>query len=359
MLSLQEVVRTGDYDAVHAYITSLNLNNPDFLLSWELRDAMTAAAEKGCARIVRLLLRYITPFIFAMQTAVDHGHTEVVEVLLDDGRVEEHVDLYIPVYHGFTQMVQLILQQYGQQRTQSIPRLCNVAIRQGHTDIALLLLQDAHITADDLRGMWTSAIIRGHDQIMQRLLKEEVTIDLMEHGIRLAAGATHHRVLEMLLACPIAADVSVKDINKAACHTQVMENIRLLSQHCHFDVSFDRFNVIRQGSHAIVTWLLHNSGVVIPPIILLQRVYVDDELLHEVLLSSYRSKFVAYLRYNERFLLPSDVMLRQAVRRDDVNEWIRSHLTDAPPGVNRWIPHGGPGFWDRMAELDDLNRLLI
>lgn len=359
MASLEEIVKTGDYDAVTAFLTTADTQS--FSTKLALYDGLSAAVEEGFARIVALLLQHVAPSSSSMHIAVLHGHAEVVEMLLNDGRADPSDQLYYAVQDGHVGIVELLLQDPRVDVAEDASRLVKSAVRRGHTDVALLLLTDGRTASEGLLAICTSAIIWGDHKIVERLLQDErvynqITIEDMCLQIRIAAGRRNVGVLQMLLACPKASDLSAADIAHAASVAKEVDAVTMLSQHKSFQASFDRFKMFREGRHAVVAWLLQNTEMILPAILLFQKVYDDAELLEMVLLSSHRFRLVTYLRHNERFLLPGDIMLRQVILKDDVNEWIRGHLTDAPPKANRWMPQGGPGFWQRMEELDELNK---
>ena len=115
---------------------------------------------------------------YAMGLASENGHTEVIKLLLQDGRIDpsgnDNYYIRMASQNGHTDIVKLLLQDKRVDPSDYNNSAIRGASINGHTDIVKLLLQDKRVDPS-LIGNYAirGASINGHTDVVKLLLQDE------------------------------------------------------------------------------------------------------------------------------------------------------------------------------------------
>ncbi|GBG34276.1 Ankyrin-2 [Hondaea fermentalgiana] len=171
-----------------------------------------AAVHQGCARVVRALLQAnaapsgaqqgphdASPLVVTLQM----GHLDVFRLLLEHPQFVVGPNLIVTaVTCGRTEMVDLLLQDERVDPTVQSSRVLQVAASGNRVDIVSLLLKDGRVDVEASDCLaFREAALRGHDGVVTMLLAEsKVDPRVMNHfALRQAAGRGHDKVVRILL----------------------------------------------------------------------------------------------------------------------------------------------------------------
>jgi ankyrin repeat protein len=172
----------------------------------------------------------------AITTATQHGHTEIVRLLLEDGRADPSANDNNAIKHacceGHIEIVRLLLQDprvnpdvnyYG-------------ATTNGHVDVVRLLLEDGRADPSSQFNLAIrNASERGHTEIVRLLLQwssgtnRVVPTMFNNSALRRACSRAHTKVVKLLLKDPrvLASIRDINDIFLEVCDTDHIEIVRL------------------------------------------------------------------------------------------------------------------------------------
>lgn len=179
--------------------------------------ALSEAAAAGMVDVVKLLLTRVNPFAddgIALRRAAFNGHSEVVRLLLQDGRAD-------PGSRNNAAML--------------------VAAGYGYSDVVKLLLHDVRVDpASHMAASLRWAAWKGHTQVLELLLADgradPAACD--DEALRVAAQKGHLEAVKLLLADP-RTDASAES-NYAVCwaaRNGFAEIVRLLLQDARVDAT--------------------------------------------------------------------------------------------------------------------------
>lgn len=203
---LNVVERLLQIPSVQKYIT---INNNEIL---------KISAKTGNTDIFLRLLQFSQEPIPSaiIKIAVENGHTQIVQILLNIPDVKKQLEDEIA--SGNNKSLQLAIQSgnldilaqlYQLQGIESIidPSLFMLAIQSDHPAVAVSLLQFNNVLSDPRNNQraFLLAVEKGHTQIVKRLLKipEILTTvaDARNNALKLAVKGDHLKVVNLLLQC--------------------------------------------------------------------------------------------------------------------------------------------------------------
>ena len=115
---------------------------------------------------------------YAIQQAAYEGHTEEVELLLNDPRVDPAADknkaIRSAAYKGYTDVVELLLNDSRVNPADDNNYAIQLAAQNGHTEVVRLLLGDSRVNpAIDNNYAIRMAVENGHTEVVRLLLSDE------------------------------------------------------------------------------------------------------------------------------------------------------------------------------------------
>lgn len=159
--------KSGKIDEVRRQLENgADINEPDTFFGI---SPLTWACEEGNLDVVQLLIEKGAKITQnCLHHAGYYGHFDIVKLLLDlDNIVANEGDvLYEPCYHGYTKIVQLLLEKGAIKENNCLEK----ASSNGYIDVVKLLL--AHYTHDEseINDALGEASQHGHQEITQLLL---------------------------------------------------------------------------------------------------------------------------------------------------------------------------------------------
>ena len=178
----------------------------------------------------------------AVSLATQHGHTEIVRLLLEDGRADPSANDNNAIKHacceGHIEIVRLLLQDprvnpdvnyYG-------VTTITLAIENGHVDVVRLLLEDGRADPSSQFNLAIrNASEKGHTEIVQLLLQWSSGTNRVDptmfnnSALRRACSRAHTKVVKLLLKDPrvLASIRDINDIFLEVCDTDHIEIVRL------------------------------------------------------------------------------------------------------------------------------------
>ena len=212
--------------AVFIYGTSLHMkriiDRDDFEPACHDNYAIRCASENGHADVVQLLLqdKRVDPAAdnnYAIVWASQNGHVNVVQLLLQDPRVDPAADNNYAIgwasRNGHINVVQLLLQDPRVDPAGSNNLAIRFASSYGHTDVVQLLLQDPRVDPGVLDNFAVRrASMKGHVEVVRLLLQDPRVNPAAENNcaIRYASSNSYADVVRLLLQDP-RVDPAVDD----------------------------------------------------------------------------------------------------------------------------------------------------
>lgn len=240
------------------------------------------AAERGYSEITRILLsehERVNPAdnqSYALVLAAEHSQSEVMKLLLLDGRsdpsIRDNIVLTRAIEHGMPDIVKLALLDERSDPNFGDGAFLRMACNYGETGIVQLLLEDgrADPSAAGSSSLFTAALYGYHEIV--RLLLEDGRAAPMEDGrlsLLVACDQGHTQVVQLLLSDG-RSDPALMDsmaLQKAVYHN-LDGVVRLLLADGRADPAVWDNHLLKtayvEGYHGIVQMLLHDKPT-LPP----------------------------------------------------------------------------------------------
>lgn len=217
------------------------LFSPDKLVWWQEKNwsywAQSYSVEKrDCAGLKALLVDY-TPDLDAWRSALTLRRAEMVEVYMEDGRLDSSRCLRQALEQGAGDaIVQYLLDCKGVDPSENNCEAVLTAIKLGYTNAVLRMLQDGRVNPSGHENLFLeTAVQAGDTEVVGALLKDErvhVTAEQAQAWLGCAASEGRMDIVRlMLLHC--AADPSEDNyfaFTMAACE-QRWDVVRLILAH--------------------------------------------------------------------------------------------------------------------------------
>ncbi len=179
-------------------------------------DNLHFACKHGKTIAVKKLLSscpYLDPSTnesAAFHSACANGHSQVVELLLDDTRVSPSSNRYSGLTaacsNGHTDIVKMVLHDSRVDINVCYTDLLRVSIGNGHVTIVKLVLDDDRLEKDTfaLDGAFCTACYRGYDEVVQLLLERKLVNPTcsVQYPICYAAELNYPKIVQLLLHDP-------------------------------------------------------------------------------------------------------------------------------------------------------------
>jgi ankyrin repeat protein len=172
----------GKKEDILPYLQHLKPYSKDYIKSKIDIDNIIKVSKYGLVDEVKRLLNKgidLKPNDnYAMGLASENGHTEVIKLLLQDGRIDpsgnDNYYIRMASQNGHTDIVKLLLQDKRVDPSDYNNSAIRGASINGHTDIVKLLLQDERVDPS-LIGNYAirGASINGHTDVVKLLLQDE------------------------------------------------------------------------------------------------------------------------------------------------------------------------------------------